>query len=63
MYVRVMSGNALQVAVTALRAAFDEVAACGVDLSTRSDLVGALDELETLWCQLPSVSYRLLARL
>ncbi|BCI53571.1 HNH endonuclease [Mycolicibacterium litorale] len=63
MYVRIMSGNDLQAAVTALRAAFDEVAACDVDLLTRSDLVAALDELETLWCQLPTMSHRMLARL
>lgn len=63
MYVRVMSGNGLQVAVTALHAAFDEVAGCEVDLSTRSELLEALDELETLWCRMPSVSHRMLARL
>ncbi len=63
MYVRSMSGNDLQAAVTALRAAFDAVAACDVDLLTRSDLVAALDELEALGCQLPTVSHRMLARL
>ncbi len=39
MYVRSMSGEALQEAVTALRAAFDALAACDIDLLTRSDLV------------------------
>ncbi|EJZ12331.1 HNH endonuclease signature motif containing protein [Mycolicibacterium vaccae] len=63
MYVRSMSGGDLQDAVTALRAAFDEVAACEVDLLTRPDLVAALDELETLGCRLPAVGHRLLARL
>ncbi len=64
MYVRSMSGTAvLQEAVTALRAAFDAVAACDIDLLTRAELIGPLDELETLGCQLPSVSQRLLARL
>ncbi|MGE2714424.1 HNH endonuclease signature motif containing protein [Mycolicibacterium litorale] len=63
MYVRSMSGQDLQAAVTALRAAFDEVAACDVDLLDRPELVAALDELETLWCQLPTMSHRLLARL
>ena len=63
MYVRSMSGSDVQAAVAALRAAFDEVAASDVDLLTRPDLVDALDELETLWCQLPSVSHRMLARL
>ena len=63
MYVRAMSGSDVQAAVTALRAAFDDMAACDVDLLTRPDLVAALDELETLGCRLPSVSHRLLARL
>ncbi|MCK0172772.1 HNH endonuclease signature motif containing protein [Mycolicibacterium sp. F2034L] len=63
MYVRSMSGEALREAVTALRAAFDGVAAGDVDLLTRSDLLAALDELETLVCRLPSVSHRMLARL
>ena len=63
MYVRSMSGVAVQEAVTALRAAFDALAACEVDLLTRSDLVEPLDELETLWCQLPAVRNRMLARL
>lgn len=63
MYVRVMSGGDLQDAVTALRAAFGQVAACEVDLLTRAELVAALDDLETLSCQLPTMSHRLLARL
>ena len=63
MYVRAVSGNDLQAAVTALRAAFEKVTACDVDLLTRHDLVAALDELEALGCQLPSMGHRLLARL
>ncbi|MCV7152072.1 DUF222 domain-containing protein [Mycobacterium pyrenivorans] len=63
MYVRVMSGEALQEAVTALRAAFDALTACDVDLLTRSDLVEPLDELESLSCQLPALRNRMLARL
>ncbi|PRC43937.1 hypothetical protein C6A85_000000102785, partial [Mycobacterium sp. ITM-2017-0098] len=63
MYVRTMSGVGLQASVAALRAEFDKVAACEIDLLTRPDLIEALDELETLSCQLPSVSRRLLARL
>ncbi|WP_460354651.1 HNH endonuclease signature motif containing protein [Mycobacterium sp. ZZG] len=63
MYVRSMSGSEVRAAVSGLRGAFDEVAACEVDLLTRPDLVAALDELETLWCQLPAVRHRLLARL
>ncbi|WP_036377106.1 HNH endonuclease signature motif containing protein [Mycolicibacterium austroafricanum] len=63
MYVRVMSRDALHAAVTALRATVDEVAACEADLCTRTELVAALDELETVGCRLPALSYRLLARL
>ncbi|WP_460359282.1 HNH endonuclease signature motif containing protein [Mycobacterium sp. ZZG] len=63
MYVRTMSGDDLRAAVSGLRAAVDAVAACEVDLLTRPDLVAALDELETLSCQLPAVGHRLLARL
>lgn len=58
-----MSGEALKDAVTALRAAYDALASCEVDLLTRPYLVETLDELETLGCQLPSLSHRLLARL
>ena len=58
-----MSGAGLQEAVTALRAALDAVAACDIDLLTRGELIGPLDDLQTLTCQLPSVSQRLLARL
>ncbi|MGB7359238.1 MAG: hypothetical protein WA944_15090, partial [Mycobacterium sp.] len=65
MYVRIMSGTGtvVQEAVTALRAAFDAVAACDIDLLTRAELVDSLDELETLTCQLPGLRDRLLARL
>ncbi|WP_283631621.1 DUF222 domain-containing protein [Mycolicibacterium poriferae] len=63
MYVRVMSGVVLSEAVAAVRAAVDEAAGAGVDLLGRADLVDALDELETVWCQLPALRNRLLARL
>ncbi|MFC3775768.1 HNH endonuclease signature motif containing protein [Mycolicibacterium holsaticum] len=63
MYVRTMAGNGLQAAIAGLRAAYEEVAACDLDLLTRPELVAALDEVETLSCQLPTMSHRLLARL
>lgn len=63
MYVRSMPKGDVASAISALRAAFDSVAACDIDLLNRTELLGALDELETLSCQLPSVSLRLLARL
>ncbi|KUI33525.1 hypothetical protein AU195_00405 [Mycobacterium sp. IS-1496] len=63
MYVRIMSSSDLQSAVSALRAAYEAVASCDVALLDRPELVAALDDLETLGCQLPAVSHRLLARL
>ena len=63
MYVRNMSDHDLQAAVSALRVAFDTLAACDVDRQTRPELVAALDELETLWCRLPMMRHRMLARL
>ncbi|HEX2214635.1 MAG TPA: DUF222 domain-containing protein, partial [Mycobacterium sp.] len=63
MYVRVMSGTVVQEAVASLRAAHDALAACDVDLLSRCELVEALDELETLSCQLPAQWHRMLARL
>jgi hypothetical protein len=58
-----MGADAVQTAVAALRAAYDELAALPVDALTKTELVGALDELETLSCQLPTQSHRMLARL
>ena len=62
-YVRSMSRTELQDAVSALRAAFDAVAACDLDLLTRDELVEVMDELESLGCQLPGLGHRLLTRL
>ena len=58
-----MGADAVQAAVAALRAAHDELAALSIDLLTKPELVGVLDELETLSWQLPAQSHRLLARL
>jgi hypothetical protein len=58
-----MSGTAVQEAVAALRAAHDQLAALSIDALTKDELVGVLDDLETLGCQLPTQSHRLLARL
>ncbi|MCW2521662.1 MAG: hypothetical protein JWR46_4281, partial [Mycobacterium sp.] len=57
-----MSGE-LQEAVAAFRAAHDLMAAVPVDACTKSELSEALDELETLNCQLPVQTQRMLARL
>ncbi|MGZ5376790.1 MAG: HNH endonuclease signature motif containing protein [Mycobacterium sp.] len=58
-----MGADAVQVAVAALRSAHDQLAALSIDLLTKPELVGVLDELETLSWQLPAQSHRLLARL
>ncbi|MFI5508789.1 HNH endonuclease signature motif containing protein [Mycobacterium sp. NPDC051804] len=64
MYVRAMDGaKAVQAAMTALRAAHDQLAVLPIDALTKGELVAALDDLETLWCQLPAQSHRMLARL
>src|SRR5690349_2710840 len=63
MYVRVMGVEAVRAAVTRLRAAYDELAALPIDALTKHELVSVLDDLETLSCQLPAQSHRLLARL
>lgn len=58
-----MNSEAVRAAVATLRAAFDELAALPIDTLAPTDLVGVLDELETLTCQMPAQSHRLLARL
>src|SRR5688500_9243920 len=58
-----MAGGSVTEAVAALRAAHDELAALSIDSLTAPELLGVLDELETLNCQLPTQSHRLLARL
>jgi hypothetical protein len=58
-----MSAEAVQQAVAALRAAYDDLAALPIDALTKPELIGVLDELETLSCQLPTQSHRMLARL
>jgi hypothetical protein len=58
-----MGAEAVQATVAALRAAHDELAALPIDALTKPELVGVLDELETLSCQMPTQSHRMLARL
>jgi hypothetical protein len=58
-----MGAEAVRATVAALRAAHDELAALPIDALTKPELIGALDELETLACQLPTQSHRMLARL
>ena len=63
MYVRSMSGGVVSEAVAGLRAAVDEVMACELDTLPGAELIEAHDELETVWCRLPALRHRLLARL
>ncbi|MCV7421127.1 DUF222 domain-containing protein [Mycobacterium yunnanensis] len=64
MYVRIMSGAlAVREALAALRAAHEALASCEVGLLTRDELLESLDDVETLTCQLPTQTHRLLARL
>lgn len=53
----------VQAAVAALRAAHDAVAALSFDQLTAPEVMGVLDDLETLTCQLPVLGHRLLTRL
>lgn len=62
MYVRCMGTSAVE-AVAALRAAYDVFAACDVESLTRSELLAVMDEYETLTCQLPTQTQRMLAQL
>lgn len=58
-----MGAHAVRDAVAALRAAHDQLAALPIDLLTRAEIVDVLDELETLDCQMPVQSHRMLAHL
>src|SRR3954463_930642 len=58
-----MGADGVRATVAALRAAYDELAAQAIDALTKSELIEALDELETLTCRLPSQIHRMLARL
>ena len=63
MYVRIMLATPVQVAMAALRAAHESLAACDLEMLTHRELLTVLDELETLSCQLPTQWHRALARL
>jgi hypothetical protein len=63
MYVRIMLATPVDVAVAGLRAAYDALADCDLEVLTRPELLSVLDELETLSCQLPVQWRRALTRL
>jgi hypothetical protein len=50
-------------AIAEMRAAYDRVAALGVDGLTHPELLSALSQWETVTRQLPTQSHRLIARL
>jgi hypothetical protein len=58
-----MQAEEFRAKAAAVRAAYDEWAACAVDTLTRDELVAEMDELETLACQLPAQHHRMLAQL
>ena len=58
-----MSAEAVRGAIAAMRAAHDELAALPIDALAKPELVEMLDQLETLSCQLPTQSHRMLAAL
>ena len=63
MYVRDMSVERVREAVANLRAAHDAFAECDLTALTRTELLSVMDDVETLTCQMPTQSDRLLARL
>ena len=58
-----MSVEAVREAMANLAAAYDAFAACNIDGLTRTEVVSVLDDYETLTCQMPTQTQRLLARL
>ena len=58
-----MGASPVHDAVAVLRAAHDQLAALPIDALTARELLDIFDDLETLTCQLPTQSHRLLTRL
>ncbi|MDT5064367.1 MAG: hypothetical protein QOK02_522, partial [Mycobacterium sp.] len=58
-----MQAEAVRSALTALRTAHDELAACGIDTLTRDELFAVADDLEILDRQLPTQRHRILTQL
>jgi hypothetical protein len=58
-----MLATPVQVAMGALRAAHESLAACDLEMLTHRELLAMLDELETLTCRLPAQWHRALNRL
>ncbi|WP_036437670.1 DUF222 domain-containing protein, partial [Mycobacterium sp. URHB0044] len=58
-----MQAEVLRAKIAALRAAYDEIAACPIDTLTHAELLPEMDELEALACQLPTQRHRMLTQL
>jgi len=58
-----MQVEVVRSALTALRSAYDELAACGIGTLTCDELLAAADDLEILDRQLPTQRHRILAQL
>jgi hypothetical protein len=58
-----MQAEVVRAALTALRTAHAELAACGIDTLTRDELLAVADELEILDRQLPTQRHRVLTQL
>ena len=58
-----MQAEKVRTALTALRRAYDELAASGIDTMTRDELFALADDLEILDCQLPTQRHRVLTQL
>jgi hypothetical protein len=58
-----MEVEVVRAALTALRAAYDELAACGIGTLTCDELLAAADDLEILDRQLPTQRHRILTQL
>jgi hypothetical protein len=63
MYVRIMSEVDVDEGIALMRAGYAKLAATDLDTLTLAELLALGDELQTLACQLPTQSHRILARL
>jgi hypothetical protein len=63
MYVRIMSEAEVDEGVAMMRAGYAKIAAAGLDTLALPKMLSVSDDLETLACQLPTQSHRILARL
>ncbi|MCW2590678.1 MAG: hypothetical protein JWQ86_3105, partial [Mycobacterium sp.] len=63
MYVRIMSEADVDEGIAMMRAGYAKLAAAGLDELPLPKMLALADELQTLTCQLPTQSHRILARL